>query len=105
MRTLSNERSETRVVSGRFVLSCIVSLACLIGLLGWADAAPPALLSFCATRHGNMVCHSGLARRTLHRASASVQKQLDGSGRAQSTGVEQVSSVAASYAITHLPSW
>ena len=45
MRAMSNECSESRVVSGRFVLSCIVSLACLVGLLGWVDAARSAALS------------------------------------------------------------
>ena len=45
MRAMSNECSESRVVSGRFVLSCIVSAACFVGLLGWVDAARSAALS------------------------------------------------------------
>ena len=45
MRELPSDCSESRVVSGRFVLSCIVSVACLVGLLGWVDAARSAALS------------------------------------------------------------
>ena len=47
-RGLSSECSDVArvsVTSSRFVVSCVVSVACLVGLLGWVDAASSALLS------------------------------------------------------------
>ena len=48
MRGLSSESSRILglpVVSNRFVVSCVIGVACLVGLFGWADAARSAALS------------------------------------------------------------
>jgi len=55
MRELSSECSEVfglRVTSGRVVVSCVVSVVCLVALLGWVDAARSAALSTETTEPG-----------------------------------------------------